>query len=154
MSRPRISLLAVAVLALAVAGCGGGERLSKTEYEQNLKGAGVELSNASRSLAQATTGPQFVTGVQQTQDGLRKVADDLDGLDPPEDVAPANGRLVAALRGLADEFEQVKEAAANGPKAAQAAGGRLARSQASEDARQAVLEIQRRGYDVGLLSST
>ena len=153
MSRPRFSLLALAVLAVMVGGC-GGERLSKNEYQQKLKGAGVELSNSSRSLSQATTGPEYATGAQEAEDGLRKVADDLDGVDPPEDVAPANGRLVAAFRGLADEFAKVKAAAANGPKAAQAAGARLARSQASEDARKAVLEIQRRGYDVGLLSST
>ena len=153
MSRPRFSLLALAVLAIVVGGC-GGERLSKNEYQQNLEGAGVELSNASRSLTQATTGPESATGAQEVEDGLRKVADELDGVDPPDDVAPANGRLVAAFRGLADEFGKVKAAAANGPKAAQAAGARLASSQASEDARQAVLEIQRRGYDVGLLSST
>jgi hypothetical protein len=154
MSRPRFSLLALALLSIVLGGCGGGDRLSKTEYQQQLKDAGVQLADASKSLAQATTGPEYVTGAQQVQDGLRKVADDLDGLESPEDVASANDRLVGALRGLADEFEQVKEAAANGPKSAQAAGGRLARSQASEDARQAVLEIQRRGYDVGLLSST
>ena len=153
MSRPRFSLLALAVLAVLVGGC-GGERLSKNEYQQKLKDAGVEISNTSRSLSQATTGPQYATGAREAEDGLRKVADDLDGLDPPEDVAPANGRLVAAFRGLADEFAKVKAAAANGPKAAQAAGARLARSQASEDAREAVLEIQRRGYDVGLLSAT
>ena len=154
MSRPRFSLLALAALTVVLGGCGGGDRLSKTEYQQELKGAGVELSNASKSLAQATTGPEFVTGVQEVQDGLRKVADDLDSVNPPEDVAPANGRFVTALRGLADEFEQVKTAAANGSKAARAAGARLARSQASQAARDAVLEIQRRGYDVGLLSST
>ena len=154
MSRPRFSLLALAALTVVLAACGGRDRLSKTEYEQKLKGAGVELSNSSKSLAEATTGPEYVTGVQETQDGLRKAADDLDSIDPPEDVAPANGRLVAALRGLADEFDKVKAAAANGPKAARAAGARLARSQASETAREAVLEIQRRGYDVGRLGST
>jgi hypothetical protein len=154
MSRPRFSLLALAAVTVVLGGCGGGDRLSKAEYEQKLKAAGVELSDASKTLAQATTGPQFVTGVQEIQKGLRKVADDLDSVDPPEDVAPANGRLVTAFRGLADEFDQVKAAAANGSKAAQAAGARLARSQASETARNAVLEIQRRGYDVGLLSAT
>jgi hypothetical protein len=153
MSRPRFSMLAL-VLAIAVAGCGGGERLSKAEYQQKLKAAGVELSAASKSLAQATTGPQFAAGVEQVQDGMRKVADDLDGLNPPEDVDAANDRLVNALRGLADEFDKVKEAAAKGATEARAAGARLASSQASEDAQQAILEIQRRGYDVGLLSST
>jgi hypothetical protein len=154
MSRPRFSLLALAALTVVLAACGGGDRLSKPEYEQKLKGAGVELSNSSKSLAEATTGPEYVDGVQEAQNGLRKAADDLDSIDPPEDAAPANGRLVAALRGLADEFDKVKAAAANGPKAARAAGARLAQSQASETAREAVLEIQRRGYDVGRLSST
>jgi hypothetical protein len=154
MSRPRFFLLALAALVVALGGCGGGDRLSKTEYQQKLKDAGVELAAASKSLSQATTGPDYATGVQDAQDGMRKVADDLDGISPPEDVAAANDRLVDALRGLADEFDNVKEAAAKGAKAARAAGARLASSQASEEARDAVLEIQRRGYDVGLLSST
>jgi hypothetical protein len=151
MSRPRFALFA---LVLVLAGCGGGERLSKAEYTQELKAAGVELADASKTLAQATTGPQYKAGAEDVQDGLRQAADDLDGVNPPEDVDAANDRLVNAFRSLADEFDKVKEAAANGAKSARAAGGRLARSQASEDARQAVLEIQRRGYDVGLLSST
>ena len=32
-------------------------------------------------------GPEYATGAQEVEDGLRKVADELDGVDPPEDVA-------------------------------------------------------------------
>jgi hypothetical protein len=154
MSRSRLLLLALAALAVGLGGCGGADRLSKRDYEQKLTGVGQELADASKPLAQAKTGPEFVSGVEQIQDGLRKAADDLGGLKPPKDVESANDRLVDALRGLADEFDKVKEAAKGGVKKAREAGGRLAASKPSEEARQAVLEIQRRGYDVGLLSST
>jgi hypothetical protein len=154
MSRPRFLLLALAALAVGLVGCGSEARLSKSEYEQKLTTAGRELAEVSKPLAQAKTGPQFVSGVEQVQAGLRKAADDLGGLNPPEDVAAANDRLVDALRGLADEFDKVKEAAKGGVEKARAAGGRLARSKPSEEARLAVLEIERRGYDVGQLSST
>jgi hypothetical protein len=154
MSRPRLLLLALAALAVALAGCGSESRLSKADYEGKLTRAGQELAEASTPLAQAKTGPEFASGAAQIQDALRKAADDLDDVRPPDDVDAANDRFVTALRGLADEFDKVKEAAKGGPKEARAAGARLARSQPSEEARQAILEIQRRGYNVGLLSST
>jgi hypothetical protein len=153
MSRPRFTLLALAVLAVGLGGCGSESRLSKADYEKTLTATGQELAEASAPLAQAKTGPEFASGAAQVQAGLRKAADDLDDVRPPEDVDAANDRLVDALRGLADEFEKVTDAAEGGPKAARAAGARLARSEASEEARQAILEIERRGYDVGLLSS-
>jgi hypothetical protein len=154
MSWPRLLLLAFAALAVALAGCGSESRLSKSAYEGKLTKAGSELAEASKALAKAKTGPQYESGAAQIQAGLRKAADELDGVRPPKDVDAANDRFVSALRGLADEFDKVKEAAKGGAKAARAAGARLARSQPSEEARQAILEIQRRGYNVGLLSST
>jgi hypothetical protein len=153
MSRPRLLLLALAALAVALAGCGSESRLSKTEYDAKLTKTGSELAEASKALAKAKTGPEFASGAEQIQAGLRKAADDLDDVRPPKDVDAANDRLVDALRGLADEFDKVRDAAKEGAKAARAAGARLARSQPSEEARQAILEIQRRGYNVGLLSS-
>lgn len=153
MSRSRFLLLALAALAVGLGGCGGEARLSKADYEQKLTAVGRELADASKPLVAAKTGPEFASGVEQIQGGLRKAADDLGGVKPPEDVQSANDRLVDALRGLADEFDKVKEAAKGGAKKAREAGGRLAQSKPSEEAQQAVLEIQRRGYDVGLLSS-
>jgi hypothetical protein len=154
MSRPRFLLLALGALAVGLAGCGGKARLSKADYEHELTAVGRELAEASKPLAKAKTGPEFVSAVEQIQGGLRKAADDLGGVKPPEDVQYANDRLVGALGGLADEFDKVKEAAKGGAKKAREAGARLASSKPSEEARQAVLEIQRRGYDVGQLSST
>ena len=154
MSRPRFLLLALAALAVGLAACGGKARLSKADYEQKLTTAGRELAESSKPLAKAKTGPEFVSAVEQIPDGLRKAADDLGGVKPPEDVQSANDRLVDALRGLADEFDKVKDAARGGATKGREAGARLASSKPSEEARQAVLEIQRRGYDVGQLSST
>jgi hypothetical protein len=154
MSRPRFLLLAVAALAVGLAGCGSEARLSKSEYEQKLATAGRDLAEASKPLAQAKTGPEFASGVERVQTELREAAGDLGSVTPPEDVEEANDRLVDALRGLADEFDKVKEAAKGGAKQAREAGARLARSKPSEEARVAVLEIERRGYDVGQLSST
>jgi hypothetical protein len=152
MSRPRFLMLTLVALTLA-AGCGGGsERLSKAAYEQKLKQAGVELATPSGRLANANTAQQFISTAGEVQRAMRKVADDLDEINPPKDVAAANDQLVDALRAIADEFEQVKEAAKGGANKARDAGARLARSKPSEDARQAVTYISRLGYDVGLLS--
>ena len=154
MSRPRLLLLALAALTLALAGCGSKSRLSKGAYEGVLTKTGKELAEASKALAKEKTGEEFVSGAEQIQAGLREAADDLDDVRPPDDVDAANDRFVDALRGLADEFDKVRVAAKGGAKKAREAGARLARSQPSEEARQAILEIERRGYNVGLLSST
>jgi len=52
--------------------------------------------------------------VEAAQDELRAAADDLDGVEPPEDVAKENERLVAGMRAYADQLDAVREAAEDG----------------------------------------
>jgi hypothetical protein len=140
-----------ASIALAAAACGGSGPLSKSQYEQRLQKSGRELTAALAQLSRSNSQEEFKTGVDGVEKALNDVADDLDGVTPPEDVQSANDRLVEGFRKLADDFEQVKAAAEKGPDAARQKGRQVTTGAASREADQAIKEIQRRGYDVGEL---
>lgn len=153
MSKTSRLILLAAVAAVGVAGCGGGGRLSKADYEQKLKAAGTEIATAARQLSSARTQQQFQDGARSIQKAFDHAASDLDGRKPPRDVESANDRLVRAFHGMADEFGDVVKAAEQGPDAARKRGQEIGASAASRDANLAIKEIKRRGYDVGRLGS-
>ena len=139
------------LVVLLLAGCGGGGQVSKAEYEQKLQKGGRELTAALAQLSRSNSKAEFVNGVDGVERALNDVADDLDGITPPEDVQGANDRLVDGFRKLAHDFEQVKAAADRGPDAARQKGREVTTGAASREADLAIKEIQRRGYDVGEL---
>jgi cob(I)alamin adenosyltransferase len=153
IGRPLAGLATALALVAVVAGCGGGGRLSKAEYEQRLRQAGDELSTAVQQLAKARTKEQFKDAVAEVQGTLDDAADDLDGNSPPSDVESANERLVHGLRGLSDDFDKVKDAADEGIDAATKKAQEISTAQASREAERAIKEIERRGYDVGKLNA-
>jgi outer membrane murein-binding lipoprotein Lpp len=148
-----MSVPAVVVLALVIAGCGGGGRLTKSQYEDKLQQQGGELSAAVQRLTQATTKDEFTDDVGDVQHALDSAADSLDGVTPPSDVAGANDRLVRGLRGLAQDFGRVKDAADQGIDAATLKARQITTSAASREAQQAIGELRRHGYDVGQLGT-
>ena len=151
MRAARLLALLAALVAVALAGCGGGGPVSKSEYEQRLQSAGRELTTALRELSRSNSKEEFKTGVDEVENALDDAADELAGITPPEDVQSANDRVVEGFRKLADDFEQVKAAADKGPDAARKKGREVTTGPASRQANQAIKEIQRRGYDVGEL---
>jgi hypothetical protein len=145
----RTALLILAALALA--GCGSSAPLSKADYQQHLRKDGLDLTTALAALSRSSTKDDFLKGVDGVQKALNDVADDLDGITPPDDVQSANARLVEGFRQLADDFDEVKAATDKGPDAARQKGRQVTTGPASREANQAIKEIQRRGYDVGEL---
>ena len=144
---------AAAAFAVVLAGCGGGGRLSKAEYEQTLRSAGNELSTAVDHLQQARSKEEFEHDVSDVQRALDAAADDLDAVSPPEDVEGANDRLVHGLRGLAHDFEEVRDAADQSVDAATSKAQQIRSGTASREAQQAVEELKRKGYDIGTFGS-
>ncbi len=153
MKAARVAGALAVGLVLALAGCGGGGQLSKSEYEAKLHSAGNELTGAVQQLAKATSKDQFKQDVGDVQSALNSAADTLDGVTPPTDVQGANDRLVDGLRGLSNDFDQVKKAADDGIDAATKKAQQITTGAASREAQQAILEIKRRGYDVGQLGA-
>ena len=143
--------MVAAVIALAA--CGGGGGLTRAAYEQKLRDAGHELGVARRQLSQSRTQDEFRRGAEAVEEALGDAADELDEGTPPADVEAVNERLVSALRRLANDWDDVKRAADEGPDAASRAARSVTAGVAARQAEEAIREITRRGYDVGELGS-
>lgn len=104
-------LLAAAGLG-ALAGCGGEERLSRDEFVDRLQTIVQPESARFERLAQRAmrlkTNQALPDDVKQAMrdvaGGNRRAADELDELNPPEDVEDATESLIEALRERADAF--------------------------------------------------
>ena len=153
MRRPLLAALAgLAVLA----GCGGGgDALSKEDYEQELAGAAADLTQASQTLAtelsSAMAGDggfdQAAEDLRAVRDQLDETAGQLDDLDPPEDAVEAHDRLVDALRAYSDDLEDVQGALEEGSEAAIAESlAGLEGLESVDDLRRAGSELEKLGY--------
>jgi hypothetical protein len=95
------------VLALIVAGCGGGdddsEAVSKAEYEQRTTEIYAELGTSLQVPLETTE--QRQDAASRVGDAMRGVADDMDEIEPPEEIADPHDDYVDALRRCADRFE-------------------------------------------------
>jgi hypothetical protein len=102
-----------------VAGCGGGgggssasaDRLSKSEYEQELSKLGAELTKQFGSLGGTTLTPAALKASFLKQaDGWEALEQKLAAIEPPADIAKAHEQLVDGTRsitaGLRDAAEQ------------------------------------------------
>ncbi len=152
-----MALVLAAVVAVA-AGCGGGDRLSKDAYQQELDTAIQKVEQAfaglGDSLQQLGSGSgsldQVAAEVGTIQDELDSAADDLDGVTPPEDVEPSHDKLVEGMRGLSDDLEEFKTAIEGGDTGAIERFADDARSLPSvKQLEEASNELKEKGYDVG-----
>jgi hypothetical protein len=156
--------LAVLALLLVLAGCGGGggksgdsggggPQLSKTQYEARIQKDGEEIKDVFAPLSRPPTSlDQLAKDIKSGQEKLREAASDLDGVEPPEEVAHDNDVLVDGLRKLADGLDPLREGAAKGdPKLVQKAVADLQKSNALKDAQKATNDMKKKGYKIGSL---
>jgi hypothetical protein len=150
-----IRIAAAGTLAGLLVACGGGQ-LSHEEYQQKLD----EVRSDLEEQEEAFTGlnPQSFQNLDQVAelfsrgaDASDRVADELDGVDPPDDAAAANEKIVTGMRTLADLLNQFAEAADQGDLqkiqelGQQFQGGPPPEIQALEDA---IQELRDAGYNV------
>ncbi len=107
------ALLLAAALAVGSAGCGGGGsgRLSKSQYERKLQTVGSELQPTLSALlsfdpTNLKRAPLFMTTLA---DALDRIAHDLGGVEPPQDVAALNRQIAG---GAASAAKQLRTLAA------------------------------------------
>src|SRR5262245_23025566 len=150
-------IVVMLVLALAVAACGGGgsgDRLSKEEYEQQMKSIGTDLQEASSGvdISSTTDLDEVADTVADFKNDLESAADKVDELNPPEEAAQDTDKIADALHAFADEFGKMEQAA------------RDRNTKALQDAQQAVIteggeaqkaadDLKAKGYDIGELGA-
>lgn len=153
--------LANVLVVIAVAGataCGGEEGTSKEEYEQTIAGT---RENVDSILGDLTGGAEEVKSsedirrlVGEAQDGLLDEANELDGMDPPEEVQGEHDELVSALQELADQDLEDIDRLAEGELGADEID-EVKRRLANPDfaslkqLERAFQGIEEKGYDVG-----
>jgi ABC-type uncharacterized transport system auxiliary subunit len=108
------ALAVVTALVLLVAGCGGDK---KETYRQEFTKAAEEFKKsaeeASQQIPEAPKLKDRVPALRSFKASIDKLAKDLDGLDPPDDLVKLNDDAVAALKKLSadlGEFEQAAQA--------------------------------------------
>jgi hypothetical protein len=105
------------VLALVVAGCGGGP--SKDDYERGLGKVQTQLeeaNDASREASQTTDADERAAALTMAQKAIRRAADTADGLEPPDDAQAEHEQLASALRDYAELFGELATLKENDPR--------------------------------------
>src|SRR5690242_16436287 len=148
----RRSTLLAGVLALAVAGCGGGGsggRLSKKQYEQKLLSVGTQVSADLANLGTVIQNPT-VAQLARTQTQLNQAARQLDTAKPPKDATADNQKLSASIHFLASSLDQLKQPPQKKSQAAlQAFAQTVAASPQIQQGRAATTDLRAKGYKLG-----
>ncbi|MEO6866752.1 MAG: hypothetical protein ABI200_01890 [Gaiellales bacterium] len=106
MHKTCFTLLLMALAALLVAGCGGSDR---ADYEQDLAEVGAVIERSLKSLdrsASETVGPKEIDTLAVD---VMEAADQLDKIDPPDEVKLAHEQLERGLREVSAAFEQLAD---------------------------------------------
>lgn len=150
MRTGRAILPLLAAAALAAGGCGDdGRRLEKAEYEEKVRSAYAEVQEA----FQQTNVPsldELAGRVEDARKQLREAADELEGLQPPEDVEAENAQIVQAMRAYADDLDRLRNAAEQGDeRTIEDFNTRIAQNESVEQIAEAAERMKFKGYDLG-----
>jgi predicted nuclease with TOPRIM domain len=166
----RILVALGAAAVLAAAGCGGsggGESLSKEEFQAAVVDVGMVLEAAFDEIAEETTavgedigsldeaGAAFealAVSIEEGSAALEQAADDLDELEPPDEAKDANDELASGLRALAADLDELAAALEGGDFTQILELGRelqeIATSDAGKQIEGAIEELKSLGFDV------
>jgi hypothetical protein len=147
---PARTLLTLSV-GLLLAGCGSEDRLSKQEYAQKVRAVYGDVQKA----FQATNVPQgeLAARIEAAQEQLREGADELEDVEPPEDVEQENEELVEGMRRYADDLDRLRNAVESGDqRTIDDFNARIAQNEAVEQMAEAAEEMKFKGYDLGQIA--
>jgi hypothetical protein len=143
----RLFAMSLAVLLLALAGCGSSPKsVTKEQYQTELAKAGQAVTLAGQQVGKVITIAEFNGAVSDLQKALRDGEKTLNGLEPPANARAANKKLAKAFGDLADALEKVKEARRVSIVKARQALGELGKTDAIKQGRAAIQELNKLGY--------
>ena len=132
-----------------LAGCGDSGRLSKSDYEQRVRSIYADIQEAFQKT-NVTSSTLLADRIEAAQGTMRSSADELEEIEPPEQVEQETEELVEGMREYADDLDELHEAAVQGDRAAvEAFTSRVAKNEAVERMAEAAEEMKFKGYDLG-----
>ena len=148
------SLCVVVLAALALTGCGGGERLTKGEYLERGREIQVSTSllDAGRLFFRLSSGrvsaEECQDGTVRFRDAAASVVAEVDEIRPPQEIEQIHDRLVAAAQESIDALDGLVDDVSAGEVSCGQEWNRRAYGLASTERAQAVLkELEQQGYD-------
>lgn len=151
------SLLAVlgASAAFLAAGCGGHQRLTRSQYEQKVQAIYTDVRQAfSGTSTNVHSLAALAPRVRVAQRELRKAAEQLSKLKPPEEVEEQNNELAEGLKAYSDDLDRLREAALAGDaKRVRAYEESIAENESVKRVEEAAEKMKAKGYNLGPLTN-
>jgi hypothetical protein len=152
IGRIAISAALAMLGVLSFAAC-GGDRLSKSEYEQKVRSEYADVQEAFVATGASFGRPDLAEKIEQAQAELREMADSLDDAEPPEEVEKENEEIAEGMREYADDLDQLRDAAQKGDlRSIEGFNDRIAKNEAVEQIAEAAEEMKFKGYDLGQIA--
>jgi hypothetical protein len=136
--RRSTALVALVLVVLGAAACGGGDDDSDAyrddfgQVSDRIVSLGEQVGQAIETAGESTD-EQLATDFGKFEDELRDVRQELEGLDPPDDLADEQDKLVAAIGPVQASLGDIAAAAEQSDP---------------EAARQATIELVERSSDL------
>jgi acyl-CoA reductase-like NAD-dependent aldehyde dehydrogenase len=91
--------------------------------------------------------------VEDAQGELRDAAEELEGVQPPEDVEAENAQIARGFRAYAEELDRLRNAAEQGDeRTIDDFNTRISRRESVGQIAEAAERIKFKGYDIGLIA--
>jgi len=103
-----VVLLATA-LTFVAAGCGGDERLTQAEFQQEVVAARDRVDFALARIPEAKSLDEYTNRMEEAAVVIDDAASDLESVEPPEVFVPETNKLVKALRQLSVDYSSSAE---------------------------------------------
>ena len=155
-TRGGVAILLALLVTLGGIGCGGGsDRLSKSDYEAQVKKIGTDLQSLLKPLSSQNKDlGSLESQVAAAQVKLQSASSQLKKLKAPSDAQADTTKLAAGLSGLAREFNNLKQALASGDLAkVQQTANEFKTSSVAAETKAATEDLKKKGYDVGVFGT-
>ena len=111
----KVALAAAAALVLLVAaGCGGGgggDELTAEEYSSQLNTICTELNDKNKAIGDPQSIDEVVTKGPQLQDAFQSAIDEVENLNPPDELKDAHERFVSLGKQIHSKIDDLIAAA-------------------------------------------
>jgi hypothetical protein len=101
-------------MGLAAAGCGGDDRLTREELVEEADATCADFDQRIEEVGEPESPEDIERYVQEIRPIVEEGTDELDALEPPEELEDEYDQWIQETRSAIDMFDELEEAAASG----------------------------------------